>query len=262
MIRPTGLLDPPIDVRPTLNQIDDLMNEIQEVVKRDERVMVTTLTKRMAEELTKYLLRMDIRAKDIHSDVDTLERIEIMDGLRAGTFDVLVGVNLLREGLDVPEVSLVAILDAEKDGFLRSARSLTQTAGRAARNINGRVIMYADVMTDSMRTTIDETNRHRSIQMQYNDEHHITPKQIRKTSPGILIQRGDTENVFKDNPAASAMPKAAETETRFLSKRDLERMVRETRQEMERAAKKLDFVAAASLRDKMFEYQKALEERG
>ena len=261
MIRPTGLLDPPIDVRPTLNQIDDLMNEIQEVVKRDERVMVTTLTKRMAEELTKYLLRMDIRAKYIHSDVDTLERIEIMDGLRAGTFDVLVGVNLLREGLDVPEVSLVAILDADKEGFLRSARSLTQTAGRAARNINGRVIMYADVMTESMRSTIDETNRHRSIQMQYNDEHGITPKQIRKTSPGILIQRSDTESVFKDNPAASTIAKAAEPETRFLSKRDLERLVREARQEMERAAKKLDFVAAASLRDKMFEYQKALEER-
>ena len=261
MIRPTGLLDPPIDVRPTLNQIDDLMNEIQEVVKRDERVMVTTLTKRMAEELTKYLLRMDIRAKYIHSDVDTLERIEIMDGLRAGTFDVLVGVNLLREGLDVPEVSLVAILDADKEGFLRSARSLTQTAGRAARNVHGRVIMYADVMTDSMRDTIDETNRHRSIQMQYNDEHGITPTQIRKQSAGILIQRGDTENVFKDNPSATAMPKAAEHETKFLSKRDLERMVRETRQEMERAAKKLDFVTAASLRDKMFEYQKALEER-
>ncbi|MBO7461242.1 MAG: excinuclease ABC subunit UvrB [Bacteroidales bacterium] len=261
MIRPTGLLDPPIDVRPTLNQIDDLMNEIQEVVKRDERVMVTTLTKRMAEELTKYLLRMDIRAKYIHSDVDTLERIEIMDGLRAGTFDVLVGVNLLREGLDVPEVSLVAILDADKEGFLRSARSLTQTAGRAARNVHGRVIMYADVMTDSMRDTIDETNRHRSIQMQYNDEHGITPTQIRKQSAGILIQRGDTENVFKDNPSAASMPKAAEHETKFLSKRDLERMVRETRQEMERAAKKLDFVTAASLRDKMFEYQKALEER-
>ena len=261
MIRPTGLLDPPIDVRPTLNQIDDLMNEIQEVVKRDERVMVTTLTKRLAEELTKYLLRMDIRAKYIHSDVDTLERIEIMDGLRAGTFDVLVGVNLLREGLDVPEVSLVAILDADKEGFLRSARSLTQTAGRAARNVHGRVIMYADVMTDSMRDTIDETNRHRSIQMQYNDEHGITPTQIRKQSAGILIQRGDTENVFKDNPSAASMPKAAEHETKFLSKRDLERMVRETRQEMERAAKKLDFVTAASLRDKMFEYQKALEER-
>lgn len=262
MIRPTGLLDPPIDVRPTLNQIDDLMNEIQEVVKRDERVMVTTLTKRMAEELTKYLLRMDIRTKYIHSDVETLERIEIMDGLRTGTFDVLVGVNLLREGLDVPEVSLVAILDADKEGFLRSARSLTQTAGRAARNVNGRVIMYADVMTDSMRATIDETNRHRSIQMQYNDEHHITPKQIRKAAPGILVQRTETENVFKDNPAASSMARAAEAETKFLSKRDLERMVRETRQEMERAAKKLDFVAAASLRDKMFEYQKALEERG
>ncbi|MBO4772605.1 MAG: excinuclease ABC subunit UvrB [Bacteroidales bacterium] len=263
MIRPTGLLDPPIDVRPTLNQIDDLMNEIQMVVERDERVMVTTLTKRMAEELTKYLLRMDIRAKYIHSDVDTIERIEIMDGLRTGTFDVLVGVNLLREGLDVPEVSLVAILDADKEGFLRSARSLTQTAGRAARNIHGHVIMYADVMTDSMRDTIQETTRHRSIQMQYNEEHGIQPKQIRKNISGIVIPRGDESRTFNDvaKPAAS-IAQAAEPETKFLSKRDLERMVRETRQEMERAAKKLDFVAAASLRDKMFEYQKALEERG
>ena len=262
MIRPTGLLDPPIEVRPTLNQIDDLMNEIQAVVARDERVMVTTLTKRMAEELTKYLLRMNVRTNYIHSDVDTLERIEIMDGLRKGTFDVLVGVNLLREGLDVPEVSLVAILDADKEGFLRSERSLTQTAGRAARNVNGRVIMYADVVTDSMRGTIQETNRHRSIQMQYNDEHGITPTQIRKTTGGVVLQRGEGELTFKDLQAASTMAKAAEESTKFLSKRDLERMVRETRQEMERAAKKLDFVTAASLRDKMFEYQKALEERG
>ncbi len=260
MIRPTGLLDPPIDVRPTLNQIDDLMNEIQEVVKRDERVMVTTLTKRMAEELTKYLLRMSIRAQYIHSDVDTLERIEIMDGLRKGTFDVLVGVNLLREGLDVPEVSLVAILDADKEGFLRSARSLTQTAGRAARNVNGRVIMYADIITDSMRETIQETNRHRSIQTQYNDEHGITPTQIRKSTSGIIIPRGET--TFKDDPSISReMPKAAEPETKFLSKRDLERKIRETRSEMEKAAKKLDFVTAARLRDKMFEYQKVSDER-
>jgi len=262
LIRPTGLLDPPIDVRPTLNQIDDLINEIQQVVARDERVMVTTLTKRMAEELTKYLLRMDIRTRYIHSEVDTLERIEIMDGLRTGTFDVLVGVNLLREGLDVPEVSLVAILDADKEGFLRSARSLTQTAGRAARNVHGHVIMYADVITDSMRDTIEETARHRSIQMQYNDEHGITPTQIRKATGGVLIAKGDADNVFKVDATAPVTAKAAEPETKFLSKRDLERMVRETRQEMERAAKKLDFVAAASLRDKMFEYQKALGERG
>jgi len=176
---------------------------------------------------------------------------------------VLVGVNLLREGLDVPEVSLVAILDADKEGFLRSARSLTQTAGRAARNIHGHVIMYADVMTDSMRDTIQETTRHRSIQMQYNEEHGIQPKQIRKNISGIVIPRGDESRTFNDvaKPAAS-IAQAAEPETKFLSKRDLERMVRETRQEMERAAKKLDFVAAASLRDKMFEYQKALEERG
>ena len=261
MIRPTGLLDPPIEVRPSANQIDDLMNEIQEVIKKDERVMVTTLTKRMAEELTKYLLRMDIRAKYIHSDVDTLERIEIMEGLRTGTFDVLVGVNLLREGLDVPEVSLVAIIDADKEGFLRSARSLTQTAGRAARNINGRVIMYADVMTDSMKATIQETNRHRSIQTQYNIDHGIQPRQVRKTSAPVLP--GDdnrSKRTFDDNNVG-AMPKAAEEETKFYSKRDLERLIRETRQEMEHAAKKLDFVSAASLRDKMFELQKALDER-
>ena len=262
MIRPTGLLDPPIYVRPTANQIDDLINEIQQVVRRDERVMVTTLTKRMAEELSKYLDRMDIRAKYIHSDVDTLERIEIMDGLRNGTFDVLVGVNLLREGLDVPEVSLVAILDADKEGFLRSARSLTQTAGRAARNIHGQVIMYADVITDSMRETINETNRHRSIQMQYNQDHNITPRQVRKTST-IQIGRGDTsgdESKFSDSQL-NTQRRAAESETRFYSKRDLERLIRETRQEMERAAKKLDFVQAAQLRDKMFEYQRALDER-
>ncbi|MCQ2250694.1 MAG: excinuclease ABC subunit UvrB [Bacteroidales bacterium] len=262
MIRPTGLLDPPIDVRPTVNQIDDLMNEIQQVIQRDERVMVTTLTKRMAEELTKYLDRMDIRAKYIHSDVDTLERIEIMDGLRKGTFDVLVGVNLLREGLDVPEVSLVAILDADKEGFLRSARSLTQTAGRAARNVNGRVIMYADVMTDSMQDTINETNRHRSIQMQYNQDHGITPRQVRKTTTIQIGKADDGREPAKFAPEDFATTrKAAESETRFYSKRDLERLIRETRQEMERAAKKLDFVNAAQLRDKMFEYQKALDER-
>ncbi|MCQ2253148.1 MAG: excinuclease ABC subunit UvrB [Bacteroidales bacterium] len=261
MIRPTGLLDPPIDVRPTANLIDYLINEIQDVIKKDERVMVTTLTKRMAEELTKYLDRMDIRAKYIHSDVDTLERIEIMDGLRNGTFDVLVGVNLLREGLDVPEVSLVAILDADKEGFLRSARSLTQTAGRAARNINGRVIMYADVMTDSMRTTIDETNRHRSIQMQYNQDHGITPRQIRKTTTVQIGNRGAAQQEFADTEKFQEQRRAAESETRFYSKRDLERLIKETRAEMERAAKKLDFVAAASLRDKMFEYQRALDER-
>ncbi len=260
MIRPTGLLDPPIDVRPTINQIDDLLNEIQEVVKRDERVMVTTLTKRMAEELTKYLDKMNVRAKYIHSDVDTLERIDIMDGLRKGTFDVLVGVNLLREGLDLPEVSLVAILDADKEGFLRSARSLTQTAGRAARNINGKVIMYADKITDSMQETINETNRHRQIQMQFNKDHNITPKQIKKSNNLTLNKSDSAQNKeFKDNKFETN--KAAEEEIRFLSKRDLEYLIKQTKSDMEKAAKKLDFMTAAQLRDKMFEYQAALESR-
>ena len=260
MIRPTGLLDPPIDVRPTINQIDDLLNEIQEVVKRDERVMVTTLTKRMAEELTKYLDKMNVRAKYIHSDVDTLERIDIMDGLRKGTFDVLVGVNLLREGLDLPEVSLVAILDADKEGFLRSARSLTQTAGRAARNINGKVIMYADKITDSMQETINETNRHRQIQMQFNKDHNITPKQVKKSNNLTLNKSDSAQNKeFKDNKFETN--KAAEEEIRFFSKRDLEYLIKQTKSDMEKAAKKLDFMTAAQLRDKMFEYQAALESR-
>ncbi len=262
VIRPTGLLDPIIEVRPTANQVDDLMEEIQQRIEADERTLVTTLTKRMAEELTEYLMNNGVQARYIHSDVDTLERVQIMDDLRAGKFDVLVGVNLLREGLDVPEVSLVAILDADKEGFLRSARSLTQTAGRAARNVHGHVIMYADVITDSMRDTIEKTARHRSIQMQYNDEHGITPTQIRKATGGVLIAKGDADNVFKVDATAPVTAKAAEPETKFLSKRDLERMVRDTGQEMDRAAKKLDFVAPASLRAKMFEYQKALGERG
>jgi excinuclease ABC subunit B len=259
MIRPTGLLDPPIDVRPTEHQIDDLLNEIQEVVKRDERVMVTTLTKRMAEELTKYLDKMNVRCRYIHSDVETLERIEIMDGLRKGLFDVLVGVNLLREGLDLPEVSLVAILDADKEGFLRSARSLTQTAGRAARNINGRVIMYGDKITDSMRATIEETNRHRRIQIQYNKEHNITPRQIKKDNNLVLAksespdEKPKKERVIKQD--------GEEYEIRLLSVRDLENLVRQTKAEMEKAAKKLDFITAAQLRDQMFEFQAALEGR-
>ncbi|MBQ5403126.1 MAG: excinuclease ABC subunit UvrB [Bacteroidales bacterium] len=260
MIRPTGLLDPPIDVRPTENQIDDLMNEIQKVVERDERVMVTTLTKRMAEELTKYLDKMNVRCRYIHSDVDTLERIEIMDGLRKGMFDVLVGVNLLREGLDLPEVSLVAILDADKEGFLRSARSLTQTAGRAARNINGHVIMYADKITDSMKTTIEETKRHRNIQIQYNKDHNITPRQIKKDN-NLILTKSETPEEKLPEKSRIKTSDDQEYEIRFLSKRDLENLIKQTKTEMEKAAKKLDFVLAAQLRDQMFEFQAALEGR-
>lgn len=253
MIRPTGLLDPPIDVRKSDNQIDDLINEIQQVVKRDERVLVTTLTKRTAEELTKYLTKMGVRAAYIHSEVDTLERIEIMDGLRKGMFDVLVGVNLLREGLDLPEVSLVAILDADKEGFLRSARSLTQTAGRAARNVNGKVIMYADIITDSMRATIDETNRHRTIQMQYNTDHNITPTQIKKGDTLRFPTRESSETQIITTHAA-----AAEPTKQFMSKKEIEREIQSVKSEMERAAKKLDFVNAAKFRDRMFELQAML----
>ena len=255
MIRPTGLLDPPIDVRKSENQIDDLINEIQQVVKRDERVLVTTLTKRTAEELTKYLTKMGVRSAYIHSEVDTLERIEIMDGLRKGMFDVLVGVNLLREGLDLPEVSLVAILDADKEGFLRSARSLTQTAGRAARNVNGKVIMYADIITDSMRATIDETNRHRTIQIQYNKDHNITPKQIRKGDTLLFPKKDAPENRLAQTEITAV---AAESSSSFMSKKDIEREIAKAKAEMERAAKKLDFVNAAKFRDIMFELQSKL----
>jgi excinuclease ABC subunit B len=218
--------------------------------------MVTTLTKRMAEELTKYLDKMNVRCRYIHSDVDTLERIEIMDGLRKGLFDVLVGVNLLREGLDLPEVSLVAILDADKEGFLRSARSLTQTAGRAARNINGHVIMYGDKITDSMKATIEETERHRKIQIQYNKDHNITPRQIKKDNNLILAKAEENTQTIK-----TSKQKEEEYEIKFLSVRDLENLVKQTKVEMEKAAKKLDFITAAQLRDQMFEYQAALEGR-
>ena len=256
MIRPTGLLDPPIDVRKSENQIDDLIYEIQQVVKRDERVLVTTLTKRTAEELTKYLTKMGVRSAYIHSEVDTLERIEIMDGLRKGMFDVLVGVNLLREGLDLPEVSLVAILDADKEGFLRSARSLTQTAGRAARNVNGKVIMYADVITDSMRATIDETNRHRTIQIQYNKDNNITPKQIHKGDTLLFPKKDSPDERLSASQVVSAA--AAEPAAAFKSKKDIEREIAKAKSEMERAAKKLDFVNAAKFRDIMFELQSKL----
>ncbi len=258
MIRPTGLVDPPISVRKTANQIDDLIEEIRQTIQNDERILVTTLTKRMAEELTKYLLKMDIRTKYIHSDVDTLERIEIMDGLRKGMFDVLVGVNLLREGLDLPEVSLVAILDADKEGFLRSERSLTQTAGRAARNIHGRVIMYADVMTDSMKNTINATNRHRKIQMEFNEKHGIIPKQIKKQDTLLLSKQSAQENILTPKGAEK---KAIELAEEFVPTGNLIKDIERIKTAMEKAAKRLDFILAAKLRDKMFEFEAMLKEK-
>ncbi|WP_303849680.1 excinuclease ABC subunit UvrB [Apibacter mensalis] len=248
IIRPTGLLDPVIEVKPSLNQIDDLMAEIQKRIEEDERVLVTTLTKRMAEELTKYLTKFGIRTRFIHSDIDTLERVEIMQDLRIGKFDVLVGVNLLREGLDLPEVSLVAVLDADKEGFLRSHRSLTQTAGRAARNIHGKVIMYADKMTDSMKKTIDETARRREIQNQYNLEHHITPQPLNKKITNISINNLDNE--VKSYAPRHEIKKVAEDEPQYKSE-DLEKIISKKQKEMEKAAKNLDFLTAAQFRDEI-----------
>ena len=254
VIRPTGLLDPEIEVRPSLNQIDDLIEEIQQRVEKDERTLVTTLTKRMAEELTKYLDRIQIRCRYIHSDVDTLERVEIMQDLRKGLFDVLVGVNLLREGLDLPEVSLVAILDADKEGFLRSARSLTQTVGRAARNINGKAIMYADKITNSMQKTIDETNYRREKQIDYNTKNNLTPKALNKSLDNALSK--NSVSTYKYELDAL---KAAEPESDYLSKPELEKKIKERRKQMEVAAKALDFMVAAKLRDEIKGYQEKLE---
>jgi excinuclease ABC subunit B len=250
VIRPTGLLDPKIDVRPSLNQIDDLLEEIKIRVDKDERTLVTTLTKRMAEELTKYLTRFEIRCRYIHSDVDTLERVEILHELREGLFDVLVGVNLLREGLDLPEVSLVAILDADKEGFLRSERSLTQTAGRAARNVNGLVIMYADKVTRSMKLTIDETNRRREKQIAYNTEHGLVPTPLNKKKDNALAK--------SLNPYAvkEGMSMAAESETDYSNPKELERAIKNTKKQMENAAQDLDFLEAVKLRDKLTELKK------
>nr|WP_315166770.1 excinuclease ABC subunit UvrB [uncultured Flavobacterium sp.] len=252
VIRPTGLLDPIIEIRPSLNQIDDLIEEIQVRAEIDERVLVTTLTKRMAEELAKYLTKVNIRCRYIHSEVDTLERIEIMQDLRKGIFDVLIGVNLLREGLDLPEVSLVAILDADKEGFLRSHRSLTQTIGRAARNLNGKAIMYADKITASMQKTIDETNYRRTKQINYNTANNLIPQALNKK-----IESAFTKNPLADYELGYTLSTAAEPVTEYLSKPDIEKRIREKRKSMEKAAKELDFMQAAKLRDEI----KALQEQ-
>ena len=267
VVRPTGLLDPPIEIRPSINQIDDLLDEIDKRIKKGDRVLVTTLTKRMAEEMDKYLHRINIKSKYIHSEVDTLERVEILRELRLGIIDVLVGVNLLREGLDLPEVSLVAILDADKEGFLRNERSLTQTAGRAARNVDGLVIFYADKMTDSMQKTIDETTRRREKQMAYNIEHGITPKTVIKTKEQIFAQGSvlDVKGYDPSNPYALAedaelVSVAAEEQVAYKTIPQMEKAINKVKKDMERAARDLDFMEAARLRDEMFKMKKELEE--
>ncbi|MCX7744889.1 MAG: excinuclease ABC subunit UvrB [Flavobacteriales bacterium] len=266
VIRPTGLLDPVIEVRPSVNQIDDLLHEIEKRVQLDERVLVTTLTKRMAEELNKYMTKLHIRCRYIHSEVDTLERVEILRDLRLGLFDVLIGVNLLREGLDLPEVSLVAILDADKEGFLRNQRSLIQTIGRAARNINGMVIMYADTITESMQKAIDETERRREKQISYNLKHNLVPRPLVKSKEEILQQTRVAGWARHEKPASYVQPDevslAAEEKLNYKSKADVQKMIDITRKKMETAAKELDFIEAAKLRDELFELQKLLSEFG
>ncbi|MBK9330763.1 MAG: excinuclease ABC subunit UvrB [Sphingobacteriales bacterium] len=266
VVRPTGLLDPPVDVRPSINQIDDLLHEIQLRIKEDERVLVTTLTKRMSEELAKYLTKLNIKCKYLHSDVDTMERVEIIQGLRLGDFDVLIGVNLLREGLDIPEVSLVAILDADKEGFLRNERSLTQTAGRAARNANGRVIFYGDTITKSMQKTIHETNRRREKQIAYNIEHHITPKTIFRSREDILHrasildirQRPETREERKYKEETEKMSFAADEEAAYMTKEQIEKKIALIKKAMQRASQQMDFMEAARLRDEMFKWQERI----
>ncbi|MDR0865979.1 MAG: excinuclease ABC subunit UvrB [Candidatus Symbiothrix sp.] len=259
VVRPTGLLDPVIEVRPSLNQIDDLMEEIQQRTEKGERTLVTTLTKRMAEELNAYFIKLGIQTAYIHSDVDTLERIEIMEKLRQGVFDVLIGVNLLREGLDLPEVSLVAILDADKEGFLRSHRSLTQTAGRAARNINGKVIFYADKITDSMRKTMDETNRRREKQLIYNEQNNITPQQIRKTTQSTLIQNHSQSEGKPYIEPENSLDVAAEPIVKMMTKKQLQKTIDKTRKMMMEAAKKLEFLEAAQYRDELLKLEELMK---
>lgn len=266
IVRPTGLLDPPIDVRPSVNQIDDLLDEIHKRINADERVLVTTLTKRMAEELSKYLSKLNIKCKYLHSDVDTMERVEIIQGLRLGDFDVLIGVNLLREGLDIPEVSLVAILDADKEGFLRNERSLTQTAGRAARNANGLVIFYGDTITKSMQRTIDETNRRREKQIAYNIEHNMTPKTVFRSKEEILQrasildirQRPETKEERNYKEQLDKMTFAAEAESEYLTNAEVEKKIAQLKKAMQRASAQMDFMEAARLRDEMFKWQERM----
>ncbi|PWG82328.1 excinuclease ABC subunit UvrB [Pararcticibacter amylolyticus] len=266
VIRPTGLLDPTIEIRPIINQVDDLLDEVDRTVKQGDRVLVTTLTKRMAEELTKYMDRLGVKVRYIHSEVKTLERVEILRGLRLGEFDVLVGINLLREGLDLPEVSLVAILDADKEGFLRSERSLIQTIGRAARNDRGKVIMYADTITDSMRITIDETNRRREKQIRYNEEHGIIPKTVGKSKEAIIEQtsvvdfKGGVQKVYVGNDEVRSV--AADPIVQYMSKPELKKAIEKTKKDMLAAAKDMDFLLAAKLRDEMFALEKEMEGRG